>query len=246
MIKGRITLLKLFVFITLGFLSIFICIPFYRIGDFYFYLDNYSGHISRNDQIAATEGMEQLRYFYDLNKRLLGPFGVDGFVAERIFVNATYHQSAFDYLTGRFDKVAKDLENGRGYWAYYIRGNANFRMAQGVYQSALDEKDPELKKKKMAQADEMAKLTKDDYELAVRDNLTMEASWNYDIVTNDGARGAALMPKPKKALMILGFGGKDKDGLGLEGDDGKGLNLKDKDGDRNKDSKGNPSPRRPG
>ncbi|MEK7151686.1 MAG: hypothetical protein AAB784_03180 [Patescibacteria group bacterium] len=234
--------------VTGGFLLFFWMIP-YRVGQFYESLDNYSGQVSRGDQVASREGLTELKYFYDLNSKLKIVW-LDWVAHKYIFSDAVYYDAAYQYMTGRYDKILEgSLKEDDGFWASFLKGNSRWRIAQGVYAqgASLSGADSEKIKK---QADEMAASTKDDYERAIRKdvNSIFSVKWNYDQVTDPSARAAGLAPKPAKVKLVLGRGSKKGDGKGK--DDGKGKGGKPlKEGlDVEGEEEGRPrhTPRRPG
>lgn len=188
---------------------------------FYKTLNDYSGAVSRGDQLAARDYLQNLQYFYELNKKL-HPLGLDGVISESFFKDAQNYQSAYDYLTGNYEKVIKDLQGKEGYWAPYMRANAKWRLAQGIFDGSLNKsKDKKTIMDEKKQAIEMIVMTKDDYERAIKNDsgLTLPPKWNYDMSTDPSAIARALAPKPIKVRSRLGEGGN------------KGNNPGDRDGD---------------
>ena len=230
-----------------GFLLLFWTAPF-RVGQVYEHLDSISGYIVRGDKLATQEELGKLDYFYRLNKKL-EPLRLNGFLERRLFLDTIFHQAAFDYLAGYNEKAIEKLKNGESFWAYYIRANARWRMAQGAYRQALKIKDPEARKKALEQAKEMARSTKDDYEKAVRNDPkhSLPPPWDYDLVNNEGAMENALRPAVPKIKVVLGLGGgKNKKGVAGEKGDGPGKGSKDLGTKGDKESKGKPGAKRTG
>ena len=214
----------------------------YEVGLYYTYLDNYSGDVARGDQSAARDGIGDLDYFYQLNKKLnvihLGWLG-----DKYLFYDSVYHRAAFNYIAGDYKKVTDDLQGQDGFWAYYIRGNAQWRKAQGIYANALNlpnktDKDKAEMAKQLKAADDLAKtVVKDDYAMAVRSDPSgsLPPSWNYDLVSNDATRKKGLQPKPAPIKVKLGQkpgngpgpGPKGKDNDGKAGTKPKDLDSKD-------------------
>lgn len=235
--------------IVIGSALLFIWFIPFTVSRFYEKLDSFSGTILRGEQLAAREGLNNLQYFYDLNARLK-PLKLDGIASKYLFRDAVNYEVAFDYLTGRFDRVAERLKNEDNFRAYYMRGNAKWRIAQGAFRHALTLEDAKAKEAEKKKADDMAALTGDDYERAIKSdpNHTLPPPWNYDLVKNPAARAAALGPKPVKVRLVLGEGGKNKKGLGDDKGEGlKGRGLEDlKILSPPKDAKSKPGTRRPG
>ena len=187
---------------------------FYIVGDYYQYLDAYSGDIARGDQLAAKDDLENLKYFYQLNSKLK-PFGLSWVADKYFFQEALVQAAAYDYLTNRHERVIEQLKDEQGLWGRYLRANSKWRLAQGVFEQSL-KKDPATKLKEQSEADEMASSTKDDYEEAVKISQGdwLPAKWNYDLTTNDEARARGLRPKPASIKIKLGTGGKKDQGKG--------------------------------
>lgn len=188
----------------------------YLVSQYYKYLDAYSGDVAREDQIAAREDMEKLQYFYELNGRLK-PYWLDGVAEEYIFKGTLYHEAAYDYLVSRYERVLERLQNDQGFWARFLRANAKWRLAQGIFEQSL-QMSLKTKLEMQMQADELASSTRDDYEEAVKatGGGHLPSSWNYDLTTNDGARAGALQPKVPGVKIRLGEGGKKDKGLGKD------------------------------
>lgn len=194
----------------------------YRVGDYYQVLDQYSGDISRGEITPARGDLGQLTYFYRLNDKLKF-IRLDGTARKHLFKGAPFHLAAYGYISGDMGRTGELMEKEEGFWAYYIRANAHFRQAQKMTANALNLTDPEDRKNQLNKADQIAKDTKDDYLAAIKSdpNETNEPKWNYDIVTDDAARMAALMPKAGQTKVKLGVPGGGP-GPGPEGRDKKG------------------------
>lgn len=218
-----------------------------EVGLYYHSLDDYSGHLARGDQSAARDALKDLENFYQLNRKL-SRFSLS-WVADRfLFSEAIFHRAAFHYLIGDYGRVINDLQGEEHFWAYYLRANARWRQAQGIYANALNlgQNQQVMKDKQLKMADDLAKsLVKDDYALAIKGDPqgTLPPKWNYDLMTDDAARGRGLRPKPPKIRLKLGEKegeGKDR---GLLGDEGEG-----KAGTKTKElgNKGSQGPGKPG
>lgn len=203
----------------------------YMGGAYRDYLDNFSGTIARGDQSAARDSLKDLEYFYQFNRKL-DAVGL-GWVSRKYWFyedDATYHRAAFNYIAGDYKGVTGDLRDHDGFWASYLRANANWRIAQGTYANALNlpdktDKEKSEKENQLKLADNLANtLVKDDYALAVKSDSSglLEPSWNYDLVSNDASRKKGLQPKPAPIKVKLG----DKPG----GGSGPGPMGKDDDG----------------
>src|SRR3989338_11248005 len=103
------------------------------------YLDKFSGHIARGDQTAAKEGLQDLDYFYQLNRKL-DVVGL-GWVSRKYWLyegNAVNYRTGSYYVAGDWDRVKSELQGQDNFWAYYLRANAGWRKAQGIYANALN------------------------------------------------------------------------------------------------------------
>lgn len=242
----RFTISRVFSAVVLSVIFSFVAIVLFNIREFYKTADTFSGAVVRGDQLAARDYLQNLQYFYELNKkpRLLG---LDGVIDKHFFKDAQHYQSAYDYLTGpgRCEKILNDLRNDDSYWGRYMRANCNWRIAQGIFAGSLDKnKDKKTRIAEQKQSIEMAISTKDDYCEAVKldPNSTLPPKWNCDMSTDPSAIARALAPKPIKVSVRLGEGGKKGNNPGdQEGDaPGRGtLDLDKKGGDK---PSTNPSP----
>ena len=192
-----------------------IWLVFFQIGSFYQYQDQYAGDVLRDNPVAARESLEKLGYFYGWNKTL-SKFWLDGQANKYLFYNAPYYQSAFDYLIGNHTKVDQDLDNDNSFWALFLKGNVKWRIAQEMYKHALEKKDKAELKKMAKEADELAQSAKNEYEEAIKHDpgQTLPPKWNYDLVTDEDARLAGLLPKPPSIKQILGGGERKPPGGG--------------------------------
>ncbi len=221
---------------------------FYLVGDYYGYLDAYSGDVVRGDQPAAQDDLEKLKYFYQLNNKLK-PFGLSWLADRYFFEDAVYQATAYDYLTNRHEKVIGDLKSENSFWGYYLRANSKWRLAQGVFAQSL-QKETATRLKEQLEAVELALSAKEDYEEAVKitKGEHLGASWNYDLMTNAAKMKAALQPKPAVVKIRLGIGGRKNKGSGQdkgqgpEGNDSQDLKIE------GPPTEGKPKPRtkRPG
>ena len=210
----------------------------YQVGSYFDYADAYSGHISRQDESAARDGLKDLRYFYEQNQKFdtvwLSWIGHD-----YIFEDPACQRAAFYNLTRDFEKTVTELQDQEGFCAFFLRGNARWRQAQGIYANALTlpDKTPAQKEEKERQlkiADDLAAtFAKDDYEAALKANPShAPSSWNYDMLSNPETRAKGLMPKPGKPKIRVGFpagGPSNPAPLGEEDKEGEGKKSKDID-----------------
>ncbi len=199
--------------------------------------DEFSGAVSRVDQVSAWNSLQELGYFYNLNKKLR-PLGLDGIANKYLFEDAQHYLSAYDYLTGNYEKIRRELKDDNSYWGNFIRANSKWRVAQGIFSSSLDKnKEEKIRVNEQKQAIEMTASTKDEYEQAIKEDrlATLPPKWNYDLTTDPAAAARALAPKPIKIKIVLGEGGEKGNNPGERDGDapGKGtLDLDKKKGDK--------------
>lgn len=246
--QKRFTVVRIMGALTLLIFSVMLGRVSYLVGDYYQYLDAYSGDVARGDQLAAKADLENLQYFYELNKKLK-PLGLS-WLADRYFFNeAAYYAAAYDYLTNRHERVMEELKDDNGLWGRFLRANSKWRLAQGIFEQSL-KKDSVTRLKEQIEADEMTSSTKEDYEEAIKISQGdwLPAKWNYDLTADDEARARGLRPKPPKIKIILGSGGQKNKGQGKnkgEGPQGGGSQDLEIEGPP---TDGNPKPgtKRPG
>lgn len=221
----------------------------YQVGSYFNYLDAYSGHIARQDESAAREGLKDLQYFYEQNRKLES-VGLSWIGEDHVFEDATCQRAAFYNLTRNYKKtVDEELKDKDGFCIAFLRGNARWRQAQAITANALtlpDKTDAQKaeRAKQLKLADDLAStLARDDYEAALKANPShAPSSWNYDLLSNPETRAKGLKPKPGKIKIRLGQnpgGGPRNPGPKGE-DDKKGEGKKSKDIDTNDQGPGQP------
>ena len=241
---GRILLAVLLVVLSLG-----SGLVMYRIGSYFDYADAYSGHIARQDESAARDGLKDLQYFYEQNQKLdtvwLSWIGHD-----YIFEDPACQRAAFYNLTRDFEKTVTELQDQEGFCAFFLRANARWRQAQGIYANALtlpDKTDAQKaeKEKQLKLADDLAAtFAKDDYEAALKANPDhAPSSWNYDMLSDPETRAQGLMPKPVKPKVRVGSPAGGPKNPGPRGEDDKGEGNKTKDIDTEDEGPGQPGGR---
>lgn len=219
----------------------------YQIGSYFDYLDAYSGHIARQDESAAREGLKDLQYFYEQNRKL-DSLWLSWIGEDYLFGDAACQRAAFSNLTKAYKKtVEEELKDQEGFCASFLRGNARWRQAQAIYANALtlpnktDAQKTE-KEKQLKLADDLAAtLAKDDYEAALKANPSHSpSSWNFDMLSNPEKRAAGLKPKPKPAKVRVGVPAGGPKNPGPRGEDDKGEGKKSKDIDTEDNGPGQP------
>ena len=252
----RFSLLRILLAIPLAALFLGFGLVMYQIGSYFDYLDAYSGHIARGDESAARDGLKDLQYFYEQNRKLESVW-LSWIGEDYIFEDAACQRAAFHNLTNNHKKtVDEELKDKEGFCSAFLRGNARWRQAQGIYRNALnlpDKTDAQKaeKEKQLKIADDLAAtFARDDFEAALKANPGhAPSSWNYDLLSNPETRAAGLKPKPGKVKVRVGVPGGGPRNPGPRGDDGKkGEGKKSKDIDTNDPGPGQPvgKPRKSG
>src|SRR3989344_7935001 len=243
----RFTFGRLLLAFLLSFLFLCLGVVLYQTGNYFGYRDAFSGHIVRQDESAARDGLKDLEYFYGQNKKLervwLSCVGED-----YIFKDADCQRAAFYNLTKDYEKTINELRDKNSFCASFLAGVAWWRQAQAIYANALTlpDKTPaqkEGREKQLKLADDMAAtFAKDAFETALKANPNhAPSSWNYDMTSDPEKRAGGLMPKPGKISVRLGrdAGGGAKN-PGPLGEDGQGKGNKSKDIDTNEKGPGQP------
>lgn len=218
----------------------------YQVGSYFDHADAYSGHIVRQDESAAREGLRDLEYFYQQNRKL-EPFWLSWIGDEYLFVDAACQRAAFSNMTRDFERTVTELRDLEDFCASFLRGTARWRQAQAIYANGLTVKDKAEQERQLKLADELAAtLAKDDFEAALKANPGHAASsWNYDLLSDPQSRAAALKPKPGRIKVRLGRNPGGGTGPGPLGeDDSEGEGNKTKDLDTNEKGPGQPDGKR--
>ena len=221
----------------------------YQVGSYFYHLDAYSGHIARQDESAAREGLKDLQYFYEQNQQL-DKVWLSWIGRDYIFEDSACQRAAFYNLTKDFEKTVNELQEKEGFCAAFLRGNARWRQAQAITANALtlpDKTDAQKaeKAKQLKLADDMAAtFARDDFEAALKANPShAPSSWNYDLLSNPETRAKGLMPKPGKIRVRVGLPTGGSKNPGPRGEDDKGEGNKSKDIDTNDEGPGQPGGR---
>ncbi|OGN03838.1 MAG: hypothetical protein A2655_01080 [Candidatus Yanofskybacteria bacterium RIFCSPHIGHO2_01_FULL_43_42] len=243
----RFTLGRLLLAVLLAALFSGFGLVIYRVGNYFDHLDAYSGHIVRQDESAARDGLKDLQYFHEQNQKLDKVWL--SWVAENyIFEDPACQRAAYHNLTKNYKKtIDEELQDKDGFCASFLRGNARWRQAQAIFANALtlpENSDVQKaeKEKQFKLADDMAAtFARDDFEAALKANPShAPSSWNYDLLSNSETRAKALMPKPGKIKVRVGVPGGGFRNPGPRGDDDKGEGKKSKDIDTNDPGPGQP------
>lgn len=243
----RFSLLRILLATLLAVLFLGSGLVLYQVGSYFDYLDAYSGHIARQDESAAREGLKDSQYFYEQNQKL-DTIWLSWIGHDYIFEDPACQRAAFYNLTKDYKKTVDELRDKEGFCAAFLRGNARWRQAQAITANALtlpDKTDIQKaeKEKQLKLADDMAgTLARDDYEAALKANPShAPSSWNFDMLSNPEKRAKGLMPKPGKIKVRIGQnpGGGPRN-PGPKGEDDKGEGNKSKDIDTNEKGPGQP------
>ena len=130
--------------------------------------------------------------FYERSRSL----GLGWFSDAYLFADAFLQQASYNYLTGDFEAVVRDLadeiDDPR---ASHLLASAKFQLARQRYRAIADD-DPDGQLKKAAIIEEVLDDVNADYERALRADQTgrFDLKWNYDLTSDPEAVRRALEP----------------------------------------------------
>ena len=169
-----------------------VALPSRTLGSFYANLDALSEAVDRGDYEQADLRLAEVTGFYERSRNL----GLGWFSDAYLFSDAFLQQASYNYLTGDFDAIVRDLadeiDDPR---ASHLLANAKFQLARQRYRSIADD-DPEGEVKKLAIIEEVLDDVNADYERALRSDRTgrFDFKWNYDLTSDPEAVRRALEP----------------------------------------------------
>ena len=169
-----------------------VALPSRSLGGFYANLDALSDSVDRGDYEQADLQLAEVTGFYERSRNL----GLGWFSDAYLFADAFLQQASYNYLTGDFEAVVRDLadevDDPR---ASHLLANAKFQLARQRYRSIADD-DPEGEVKKVAIIEEVLDDVNADYERALRSDRTgrFDFKWNYDLTSDPEAVRRALEP----------------------------------------------------
>ncbi|MYH27594.1 MAG: hypothetical protein F4137_01780 [Acidobacteria bacterium] len=169
-----------------------VAIPSRSLGGFYANLDALSDSVERGDYEQADLQLAEVTGFYERSRNL----GL-GMVSDAyLFADAFLQQASYNYLTGDFEAVVRDLaddiDDPR---ASHLLASAKFQLARLRYRAIADD-DPDGQLKKAAIIEEVLDDVNADYERALRADATgrYDFKWNYDLTSDPEAVRRALEP----------------------------------------------------
>lgn len=220
-------------------IALLVVIPAHMYGKYYYYLDQLSDSIEKNDAEAAREHLFEVNYYYNVSKKI--PFG-EFFTDRYLFTEAWYNEALYKYIIGDYQKVVNDLEGRQDYRAQHLIGNSLFMLARAEFLKTTDE---EKKAEIIAKVvEEISPYYERSLRLMPEDVSEVDHfkdRWNYDMTSDPATAAGALSTLGKIPIFILGYPG--------EGDDGPGLKGKGEEGEGNPFNTAEPNegspPRRP-
>lgn len=169
-----------------------VAIPSRSLGGFYANLDALSDSVDRGDYEQADLQLAEVTGFYERSRNL----GLGWFSDAYLFADAFLQQASYNYLTGDFEAVVRDLadeiDDPR---ASHLLASAKFQLARQRYRAIADD-DPDGQLKKAAIIEEVLDDVNADYERALRADATgrFDFKWNYDLTSDPEAVRRALEP----------------------------------------------------
>ena len=177
-----------FVFALLFFVAV--AMPSRTLAGFYGNLDALSDSVNRGDFSEAAAELDEVNAFYERSRG----WGFQWFADSYLFRDAFLQQASYNYLTGDFVAVVRDLadevDDPR---ASHLLASAKFQLARQRYH-AIDPEDPQAETIKVAIITEVLEDINADYERALRSDETdrFDLKWNYDLTSDAEATRRAL------------------------------------------------------
>ncbi len=169
-----------------------VALPSRSLGGFYATLDVLSDAVDRGDYEQADLQLAEVTGFYERSRNL----GLGWFSDAYLFADAFLQQASYNYLTGDYEAVVRDLadeiDDPR---ASHLLASAKFQLARQRYRAIADD-DPDGQPKKAAIIEEVLDDVNADYERALRADRTgrFDFKWNYDLTSDPEAVRRALEP----------------------------------------------------
>ena len=166
--------------------------PSRTLAAFYTHLNGLSEAVDRGDYEQADLELDAVNGFYERSRS----FGLGWFADAYLFSDAFLQQASYNYLTGDFEAVVRDLadeiDDPR---ASHLLASARFQMARQRYRAIPDD-DPDGEALKLAIIEEVLEDVNADYERALRSDQTgrFDYKWNYDLTSDPEAVRRALEP----------------------------------------------------
>ena len=179
-----------FVF-SLLFLAV-VSIPASSLAGFYDNLDGLSESVQREDFSRAEAELSDVTGFYESSRS----WGLQWFADAYLFSDAFLQQASYNYLTGNFEAVVRDLadeiDDPR---ASHLLGSAKFQLARLRYRAIPDE-DENGEARKLGIIQEVLEDVNADFERSLRSDRSgrFDYKWNYDLTSDPEAVRRALEP----------------------------------------------------
>ena len=180
-----------------GFVLALVCLvlvafPSRSLAGFYAHMDGLSEAIYRGDYEQADLELDQVNSFYEGSRGV----GMSWFADAYLFTDAFLQQASYNYLTGNFEAVVRDLadkiDDPR---ASHLLASAKFQLARQRYRAIPDD-DESGEAQKLAIIQEVLDDVNADYERALRSDTLdrFDYKWNYDLTSDPDAVRRALEP----------------------------------------------------
>ena len=169
-----------------------VAIPSRALAGFYGHLDGLSESVERGDFEQAEIEIGDVTGFYERSRG----WGMQWFADSYLFSDAFLQQASYNYLTGDYAAVVRDLadeiDDPR---ASHLLGSAKFQLARQRYRAIPDDSETG-EAQKLAIIQEVLEDVNADYERALRSDLSgrFDYKWNYDLTSDPEAVRRALEP----------------------------------------------------
>ncbi len=187
---------------------IVVALPARTLGTFYGYLEELSESVDRKDFEQAQIALDEVTAFYERSRGR----GLQWFADAYLFQDAFIQQAAYNYLTGNYEAVIRDLaDEVDNFQASHILASAKFQLARQRYR-AITDGNPDGEALKRAIVQEVIENVNADYERALRSDETdrFDFKWNYDLTSDPEATRRALeslrKAEPPEMEQIRGAG----------------------------------------
>lgn len=169
-----------------------VAIPARALAGFYGHLDRLSESVERGDFEQAELEIGNVNGFYERSRA----WGFQWFADSYLFTDAFLQQASYNYLTGDYAAVVRDLadeiDDPR---ASHLLGSAKFQMARQRYRAIPDDSETG-EAQKLGIIQEVLEDVNADYERALRSDTSgrFDYKWNYDLTSDPEAVRRALEP----------------------------------------------------
>ena len=169
---------------------IVVAMPARSLAGFYGQLDRLSDSVRRGDFDQAERDLTEVTAFYESSRA----WGLQWVADAYLFRDAFLQQASYNYLTGKYDNVVRDLadevDDPR---ASYLLGSAKFQLARARYRAVPDDV-PNAEGLRQNIIQGVLDQVNADYERALRSDTEdrFEYKWNYDLTSDPEATRRAL------------------------------------------------------